>query len=320
MRIVTLLPSATELVCGLGLRDQLVGVSHECDWPPSVVDLPVLTRSRIPPGLPSVEIDTLVTAQLQDEASLYSLDTGALHALAPDLVVTQALCDVCAVSGSEVARAIGSLPGEVAVVNLEPVCLEDVLATVGLVAAAAGCPERGREYAASLQSRIDAVAARSNVLDEGMRPGVALLDWLDPLFDGGHWVPELIALAGARPCLGGAREPSRRRQWSELVQAKPDVIVVALCGFDIARSLQDVESFMTRPEWRQWPEGSRPRVLLLDGNAYFSRPGPRLVDSLEILAYALHPQAHPLPENMPAAQLVAEGDTNWCRAAMHGTR
>ena len=315
MRIVTLLPSATELVCGLGLRDQLVGVSHECDWPPSVVDLPVLTRSRIPPGLPSVEIDTLVTAQLQDEASLYSLDVGALRSLAPDLVVTQALCDVCAVSGSEVARAIGSLPGEVAVVNLEPVCLQDVLDTVVLVATAAGCADRGHAYSASLQSRIDDVGARSAQIDPLRFPRVALLDWLDPFFDGGHWVPELIGLAGAMPCLGGAREPSRRRTWQELRDAAPDVIVVALCGFDLVRSASDVDALLECPEWQAWPADQRPRVLLVDGNAYFSRPGPRLVDSLEVLAHALHPQVHVLPEGLPVACLVAEGGTAWCRAA-----
>ncbi len=320
MRIVTLLPSATELVCGLGLREQLVGVSHECDWPPSVSGLPVLTRSRIPPGLPSADIDRLVTAQLQDDASLYSLDTEGLRALAPDLIVTQALCDVCAVSGNEVARAIGTLPGKPQVVNLEPVCLQDVLDTVGLLAEAAGCAERGRDYTTHLQSRIDTVATRSRALAQSDRPRVALLDWLDPLFDGGHWVPELIELAGGRPCLGGAREPSRRRVRSDLDHARPDVIVIALCGFDIDCSIPDAEAFLASPEWREWPAGSLPRVLLLDGNAYFSRPGPRLVDSMEILAHALHPELHALPPGLPEARLLASGDTAWCVSTSPGSR
>lgn len=315
MKIVTLLPSATELVCGLGLRDDLVGVSHECDWPPSVLGLPVLTRSRIPPGLSSDAIDRLVTAQLQDDASLYSLEEELLRELAPDLIVTQALCDVCAVSGSEVARAIGSLPGTPVVVNLEPICLQDVLDTVGLVAAAAGCVERGREYTAELQSRIDAVASRSLAIPATARPRVALLDWLDPIFDGGHWVPELITLAGGIPCLGAAREPSQRRAWQELSDASPDVLVIALCGFDIERSLEDTRVFLDRPEWTQLHAAAKPRVLLFDGNAYFSRPGPRLVDSLEILAHALHPELHPLPAGMPQARTLAGNGMSAAAAA-----
>ena len=190
MKIVSLLPSATELVCGLGLRDQLVGVSHECDYPASVVGLPVLTSSRIPEGLDSGEIDRLVTDQLKNDEALYDLVMEPLIELEPDLIVTQALCDVCAVSGNDVARAIGSLPGEPRVVNLEPICLNDVLDTVDLLAEAAGCIEQGKRYRAELQGRIDTVAARSEKIAD--KPRVALLDWLDPLFDGGHWSPEIF--------------------------------------------------------------------------------------------------------------------------------
>ena len=299
MKIVSLLPSATELICGLGLRDQLVGVSHECDYPLSVVGLPILTSSRIPAGLESGEIDRLVTDQLKNDEALYDLVMAPLTELEPDLIVTQALCDVCAVSGNDVARAIGSLSGDPQVVNLEPICLNDVLATVDLLAQAAGCVAQGDRYRAELQGRIDAVAERSKTVAH--RPRVALLDWLEPLFDGGHWSPEIIDLAGGEPCFGDKQEPSQRRSWAQLIDAQPDYIVIALCGFNIERSMQDVETFLACDGFKELRSIKKTKVFLVDGNAYFSRPGPRLVDALEIMANALHPDIHPLPTALPAA-------------------
>ncbi|MCT2531447.1 ABC transporter substrate-binding protein [SAR92 clade bacterium H921] len=299
MKIVSLLPSATELVCGLGLRDQLVGVSHECDYPLSVVGLPILTSSRIPEGLVSSEIDRLVTDQLKNDEALYDLVMEPLVELQPDLIVTQALCDVCAVSGNDVAKAIGSLPGNPQVINLEPICLDDVLDTVTLLAEAAQCVEQGERYTAELQGRIDRVSQRSETLAD--RPRVALLDWLDPLFDGGHWTPEIIALAGGTPVFGDKRQPSQRREWHELIDAAPDIIFIALCGFNIERSLQDVEAFLKEDGFVELHRRTGTEVYLVDGNAYFSRPGPRLVDALEIMANALHPDIHPLPEGVDAA-------------------
>ncbi len=299
MKIVSLLPSATELVCGLGLRDQLVGVSHECDYPVSVVGLPILTSSRIPEGLSSDEIDRLVTDQLKNDEALYDLVMAPLIELQPDLIVTQALCDVCAVSGNDVAKAIGSLPGDPKVINLEPICLDDVLDTVTLLAEAAQCVEQGQRYRAALQGRIDRVAERSATVTD--RPRVALLDWLEPLFDGGHWTPEIIALAGGTPVFGDKRQPSQRREWHELIDAAPDSIFIALCGFNIERSLQDVEAFLKTADFVELHRRTGTQVYLVDGNAYFSRPGPRLVDALEIMANALHPDIHPLPEGMEAA-------------------
>ena len=299
MKIVSLLPSATELVCGLGLRDQLVGVSHECDYPVSVVGLPILTSSRIPEGLSSSEIDRLVTDQLKNDEALYDLVMEPLVELQPDLIVTQALCDVCAVSGNDVAKAIGSLPGDPQVINLEPICLDDVLETVTLLAEAAQCVEQGQRYREELQSRIDIVSQRSAPLTG--KPRVALLDWLEPLFDGGHWTPEIIALAGGIPVFGDKRQPSQRREWHELVDAAPDIIFIALCGFNVERSLQDVEAFLKTEGFIELHRRTGTQVYLVDGNAYFSRPGPRLVDALEIMANALHPDIHPLPEGMDAA-------------------
>ena len=299
MKIVSLLPSATELVCGLGLRDQLVGVSHECDYPVSVVGLPILTSSRIPEGLSSSEIDRLVTDQLKNDEALYDLVMEPLVELQPDLIVTQALCDVCAVSGNDVAKAIGSLPGDPQVINLEPICLDDVLETVTLLAEAAQCVEQGQRYRAELQSRIDTVSERSTPLTD--KPRVALLDWLEPLFDGGHWTPEIIALAGGIPVFGDKRQPSQRREWQELIDAAPDIIFIALCGFNVERSLQDVEAFLKTEGFIELHRRTGTQVYLVDGNAYFSRPGPRLVDALEIMANALHPDTHPLPEGLDAA-------------------
>ena len=301
MRIVSLLPSATELVCGLGLRQQLVGVSHECDYPNSVIGLPVLTSSRIPEGLDSGSIDHLVTEQLKSDQALYDLNIDVLTSLRPDLIVTQALCDVCAVSGNDVARAVGGLPNNPKVINLEPNCLTDVLDTVELLAEAADCVKQGQIYLRELRYRISQVNDKSSVINRSDKPRVALLDWLDPIFDGGHWSPEIIELAGGIACFGNKREPSQRRSWNDLIQAKPEIIFIALCGFNVERSMQDVEDFFSSQEFSVLLDQVGSKIFLVDGNAYFSRPGPRLVDALEIMANALHPLAHKLPSHLPEA-------------------
>ena len=301
MRIVSLLPSATELVCGLGLRQQLVGVSHECDYPNSVIGLPVLTSSRIPQGLDSGSIDHLVTEQLKSDQALYDLNIDVLTSLRPDLIVTQALCDVCAVSGNDVARAVGSLPNNPDVINLEPNCLTDVLDTVELLAEAADCVKQGQIYLRELRYRISQVNNKSSVINLSDKPRVALLDWLDPIFDGGHWSPEIIELAGGIACFGNKKEPSQRRSWNDLIQARPDIIFIALCGFNVERSMQDVEDFFSSQEFSVLRNQVGSKIFLVDGNAYFSRPGPRLVDALEIMANAIHPLIHKLPSNLPVA-------------------
>jgi iron complex transport system substrate-binding protein len=301
VRIVSLLPSATELVCGLGLRQQLVGVSHECDYPNSVIGLPVLTSSRIPEGLDSGSIDHLVTEQLKSDQALYDLNIDVLTSLRPDLIVTQALCDVCAVSGNDVARAVGSLPNNPEVINLEPNCLTDVLDTVELLAEMADCVKQGQVYLRELRYRISQVNDKSSVINRSDKPRVALLDWLDPIFDGGHWSPEIIELAGGIACFGNKREPSQRRSWNDLIQAKPDIIFIALCGFNVERSMQDVEDFFSSQEFSVLLDQVGSKIFLVDGNAYFSRPGPRLVDALEIMANAVHPLIHKLPSNLPVA-------------------
>jgi iron complex transport system substrate-binding protein len=300
MRIVSLLPSATEIVCALGLESSLVGVTHECDYPAAVARLPKVTRTLIPHDASSADIDALVRERLQSAKALYTLDLPTLEALAPDLIVTQALCDVCAVAEAEVSAAACALPGQPRIVNLEPTCLDDVFACLGLVADAAGVAGRGREVVAALRARVDAVASRSR--DVASRPTVGLLEWIDPPFSSGHWTPELIALAGGRPLLGTAGERSRTLAWDDVRAADPDVLLIACCGFDVARTRRDLPILAARPGFAALGAVRAGRVYVTDGNAYFSRPGPRLVDSLEILAHAVAPDVHPLPAGLPAAE------------------
>jgi iron complex transport system substrate-binding protein len=306
MRIVSLLPSATEIVCDLGLGDDLVGVTHECDHPRFVADLPKVTRTLIPHDASSRDIDALVRERLKTQRALYSLDLPTLERLAPDLIVTQALCDVCAVAEAEVIAAACSLPGRPLVINLEPMSLEDVLDTLRAVGRAAGVAGRAESVVGDLRRRINAVTVRSEGVAD--RPRVVLLEWLDPPFSCGHWSPELVRLAGGDEVIGRAGRPSRTLAWEEVVAARPDVLVVACCGFSLQRTLVDVPGLTARPGWADLPAVGAGRVYVTDGNAYFSRPGPRLVDSLEILAHALHPDVHPLPRGLPAARQLTHAE------------
>jgi len=304
MRIVSLLPSATEIVCELGLGGALVGVTHECDHPAVVRGLPRVTRTLIPTDAASREIDELVRERLRSQRALYELDRTVLQRLAPDLIVTQALCDVCAVAEAEVAAAACSLPGRPRVVNLEPSRLGEVLASLQTVADAAGVPEAGRAAVARLRARIDAISGRSASI--AAPPRVMLLEWIDPPFTAGHWSPELVRLAGGREVLGREGEKSRAAPWGEIVAADPEVLVIACCGFGIPRTREDLPLLVAQPGFRELSCVRDERVYLIDGNAYFSRPGPRLVESLEILAHALHPRLHPLPGALePAERLTA---------------
>jgi iron complex transport system substrate-binding protein len=302
MRIVSLLPSATEIVCRLGLEGQLVGVTHECDWPVGVRRLPKVTRSLIPREATSREIDVLVRERLRTERALYTLDMAALAELRPDLMVTQALCDVCAVAEAEVRAAACALPGAPQVVNLEPACLADLFECLRLVGAAADCEERAEREIAKLAGRVAAVAERTERI--AVRPRVVVLEWIDPPFSSGHWTPELVRLAGGREVVSTAGERSRAMDWREVVAAQPEVLVIACCGFDVSRTLADLPILRGYSGWNKLPCVRTGRVYVVDGSAYFSRPGPRLVDSLEILAHALAPDVHPLPAGLPKAMRV----------------
>lgn len=299
MRIVSLLPSATEIICQLGLETQLVGVSHECDYPPSVRDLPKVTRTLIPTTATSREIDSLVRERLETERALYSLELPTLTELEPDLIVTQSLCDVCAVAESEIRDAACSLPGSPQVINLEPTCLEDVFECLRIVGAAANCGARADDEVGKLRARVAAVAARSEQVDR--RPRVVVLEWIDPPFSSGHWSPELVRLAGGEEVIGTAGDRSRTIDWQQIAAAVPEVLIVACCGFDVDRTLQDMPILRSYAGWDDLPCVRAGRVYIVDGSAYFSRPGPRLVDSLEFLAHTLHPEIHPLPPGLSAA-------------------
>jgi iron complex transport system substrate-binding protein len=303
MRIVSLLPSATEIVCELGLGDQLVGVTHECDYPPFVRSLPKVTRTLIPHDASSREIDALVRERLKTQRALYSLDLATLERLRPDLIVTQALCDVCAVAEDEVNRAVGSLPDRPTVVNLEPMRLSEVFASLRLVGEAAGVSHQANDVVLRLQGRVEAIEQRTARI--GHRPRVIMLEWIDPPFCAGHWSPELIRLAGGREMVGREAQPSRTIAWEEIERVDPEVLFIACCGFDVERTRQDLPILTARSRFDGLSCARSGRVYWVDGSAYFNRPGPRLVDSLEILAHTLHPDVHPLPQALPAARRVA---------------
>lgn len=294
MRIVSLLPSATEIVCSLGLVDQLVGVSHECDYPEEVKRLPSVTRSAISSGLSSREIDLLVREQLETEKALYHLNIELLKELKPDLIVTQALCDVCAVAASEVEQVVCELPGTPQIINLEPMSLWEVFDTIKLVGEVTHKDQKAEQVLTDLNARVDAVTEKSGLICQELRPRVAFLEWIDPIFNGGHWTPELIEMAGGIDCFGSPNEPSRSFKDEDLIAVQPDLLFIAQCGFKEERTKEDLEHLKAIEGWKSLPCVANRSLYYADGNAYFSRPGPRLVDSLEIMSHTLHPEIFPL--------------------------
>jgi len=285
MRIVSLIASSTEIVCALGFRDALVGRSHECDFPPDVRALPVCTEPKFNVEGTSYEIDARVKAILQEGLSVYRVHAEVLDALRPDVIITQAQCAVCAVSLSDVEEAVKKLVrSRPTVVSLEPNCLADVWADIQRVAGGLGAPERGADLVARLGGRIDAIAARARELP---RRRVACIEWIDPLMAAGNWMPELVERAGGTNLFGRAGKHSPFLDWEEVVAADPEAIVVTPCGFDLARTRAELPVLLARPG----AERLRGRIALADGNAFMNRPGPRLVESLEILAEIVHPEA-----------------------------
>jgi iron complex transport system substrate-binding protein len=284
-RIVSLLPSATEIVCALGLSDRLVAITHECDFPAdALVGVPRITANRLPPEVTgSRAIDAAVRSSLATGHGIYALDEGRMAGLEPDLILTQELCRVCAVAYPtvlEAARSAGGANGPL-VVSLEPHSLADVLATIEVVARLAGAEERGARVVADLRRRL------TDVERPHRSRRVAMVEWLDPLFAPGHWVPEQIELAGGQPVVGCAGEPSRELPWPAVADADPEAVVLGLCGFDLPTSLHEWASF-NPPDaltaTTAWRDGE---LWAIDGSAYASRPGPRLIDGVEILASVL---------------------------------
>ena len=300
LRIVSLLPSATEIVCALGLRDALVGVSHECDFPADVVGLPVLTRAKLDASRPSADIDRDVRTLLADGLGIYTIDVEKLRTLAPDLIVTQDQCDVCAVSYGEVQAAVRALahPGT-EIVSLRPSRLDDVWRDVETVAEAAGVGAHGRDAANALRARVARLAEHTAQLPPQR---LACVEWLAPLMAAGNWVPELAAAAGAICQLAEAGAHSSWLDWQALVDDRPDVLCAMPCGFTLARTVAEMTELLREPRWHELPAVRNGRVFAVDGSSYFNRPGPRLAESAEILAGILHPAelGHLIPRDAVA--------------------
>jgi iron complex transport system substrate-binding protein len=289
MRIVSLLPSATEIVAALGLTEYLFGISHECDYPEEIRDRPRVTRCEIHGSdLTSPAIDAWVRDTLAARGTLYTLDEELIRDLQPDLILTQQLCDVCAVNYGSVAAFAATLPVRPRLINLEPSQLADIYADIRLVAQASEVRSRAEAVIAELQQRVESVA--SLVARTAERPKCFLMEWIDPPFCGGHWNPELVELAGGIDPIGRKAEPSRRVTWEEIQRADPDAVLLACCGFGVERTLRETALLAGKPEWESLRAVRQGHVYVADANTYFSRPGPRIVDSLEMLAHMLHPE------------------------------
>jgi iron complex transport system substrate-binding protein len=296
MRIVSLLPSATEIVYALGLEAHLVGVTDECDWPPQARTVPVVSRSALPPVAEPAEIDRLVSASIGGGQPLYRLDTDAIRDLRPDLVLAQDLCAVCAVPSGQVTQALDVLGCQAEVVSLDPSSLDEVLDGVLQVSKAAGVPERAEEVVAGLRERLARVEAAVKGLE---RPRVFALEWADPPFTGGHWVPEMLQVAGADAVLACPGTPSVRVTWAQIAAVAPQVVVFMPCGYDLQAAVEEARrTLLGRPEL-----AGVEAIVAVDASAFFSRPGPRLVDGVEILAAALHPGQLPPPPAGTAVRL-----------------
>jgi iron complex transport system substrate-binding protein len=290
VRIASLVPSATEMLFALGLGDQVVAVTHECDYPPQAARKPHLTRSLVPQGLSARAIDAEVRRLTGEGRHLYELDEPALRELDVDLIVTQAVCEVCAVSYDDVVAVAARLPSKPRVISLDPSNLADVLADVPHLGEAAGVAERASRLRDGLERRLEAVRA---AVEGASRPRVLALEWLDPPFIGGHWVPEMIEIAGGEDALGNPGSKSRTAEWDELAASEPSVIVAMPCGWDAPQARAEVEQRADR-----LAAIGAERIWAVDAAASFSRPGPRLVEGTELLAHLLHPDRVDAPEGV----------------------
>jgi len=285
MRIVSLVPSATEMLFALGVGDEVTAVTHECDHPAAALELPRVTRDVIGPGLPPEEIDRAVRALTEQGRAIYELDEDALQRLQPDLIVTQALCAVCAVSYDDVRAVAERLDSQPQVLALDPHTLGEVLGDVRTLAQATDAKDAGVELVNDAAQRID----RVRLAVRAARPvGVAALEWLDPVFTAGHWTPQLIEYAGGLDLLGLAGEHSQQRTWDDVRAAEPELVIVMPCGYDAERALEEAETYADELA----SLGAR-RIVAVDAAAHFSRPGPRLIEGLEVLAHILHPDRLP---------------------------
>jgi iron complex transport system substrate-binding protein len=290
MRIVSLYPAATEIVCGLGLQSSLVAISHECDYPPEIKSLPRITRCLIPPEASSGEIDRIVSQRISQQLPLYEVDRELLRELKPDFVITQSLCRVCAINESDIVQALDSAyPTHIKA--LSATTLAEVLESIETLGVLFERTTKAEEMRDALNRRVSQV--QSALASSRNNPRVVMLEWLDPIFSAGHWSPELIRLAGGEEVLGEAGQLSRKIDWQDVCHAKPDVLLVACCGYGIERTRLDMDHLVSKVGFADLPAVKAGRVFLGDGNAFFNRPGPRLVDTLEMVAECLHPELFP---------------------------
>ncbi len=292
MRICSLLPSATEIAFSLGLGDSVVAVTHECDYPPEAKTKQIVVKSSIDAARSSsAEIDETIGKLLKGKKGIYTIDLPRFREANPDLILTQELCDVCAVDYDEVVAATRSLARQPKIISLAPTLLSDVLRDIELVGEATGRKREAQVFVEQLRERIDRVRKQASRSD--YRPRVACLEWLEPIYNAGHWVPEMVELAGGMDGLSKKGKPSEKVAWSQVVQFAPEVIVLMPCGFDIERAMKEVHLLYNLPGWSDLSAVKKRNLFAVNGSAYFNRSGPRLVDGLEILAQIIHPEIFP---------------------------
>jgi len=287
MRIISLLPSATEILFALGLGDQVVGVSHECDFPAEARSKPVVIHSRLPKGISPVEIDRLVREFTERGESIYGVDADVLRRLAPDLIVTQNLCSVCAASPEDLAAVLATFDARPEVLSLDPLDLGDVWRDILWVGDETMRGHKAERLLESIGARLATIA--NEIAQTVFRPRVVFLEWLQPIYVGGHWIPEMIELAGACDVFGTVRKPSFRTSLEDVIAAQPEVLIVAPCGYNADQARAEYRSVTFPREWQELPAVRNNQIYYVDANAYFSRPGPRLITGLEILAKLFHP-------------------------------
>ncbi|MDO3628662.1 cobalamin-binding protein [Mucilaginibacter sp. BT774] len=288
-KIVSLLPAATEIVCALGLEENLVGRSHECDFPPSVKQLPICSEANIQDNLSSAAIDVKVKELLTDALSVYTVKRDVIKQLSPDVVITQAQCEVCAVSLTEVEEALEDyLDKQSTIISLQPDSLDAIFNTIREVAVVLGVTEKGEQLIEGLQERVDIIRHKLKFMEN--KPKVACIEWLEPMMVSGNWVPELVNIAGGVPILAENGKHSPYVKWEDIRQQDPDAIVVMPCGFSIERTMKEANLLLQLPGFTELKAVKNNRFYIADGNHYFNRPGPRIVDSIEILAEIIHPK------------------------------
>jgi iron complex transport system substrate-binding protein len=287
-RIVSFLPSATEMACALGLGDQLLGVTHECDHPPEVREKPIVVRSVLPTERMSQrEIDTAVTERLRNGLSLYQVDESLMRDLAPDLILTQDLCQVCAPSGSEVTQLLSALPSKPQVLWLTPKSLEQIFDNLRELGEATGRRQRAEDLIAASRARLEKIAAATRRISSP--PRLFCMEWVDPVYCSGHWVPEMVLIAGGKDELGRVGSDSIRIPWKDVLQWAPELLIVMPCGCDLEAAASHARRLFEYPGWSDLPAVRKNQVYAVDASSYFARPGPRIVEGTELLSHLLHP-------------------------------